>query len=495
MSIGRNILSITLAASLVACGGGDSSSGGGPVAGGGTPTPTPSTGTCSLSARQDFAFAVLDEWYLFPDLLDRSVNKNNFSTVQSYLDALVAPARAAGQDKGFTFITSIQEENDLIANGSSAGFGIRLAYDTAANRVFVIEAFENAPAFPQGFDRGVELIQLGTNAATLESISTIMAAEGPNGVISRLGDSTPGLQRTFVIRQKNGTQSQVTVTKADYSLDAVSDRYGAQIINDNGKQVGYLNLRTFIVGSADRDLQAAFQNFSDQGVTEIILDFRYNGGGLVRIGELMGDLMRGNNTGQVFSRTVLRPSKSNENTTRLFRSTANFADQAQNAPAIAIPSINVTKMAVIGRGGTASASELVANAFLPYVGNDFALVGANTSGKPVGQFGFDLAACDDRIRAVTFQTVNADGNGEYFDGLASVVPNTCRADDDIFNALGDPAEDSVATALDFLRNGAAACTAIAGTPGVQGALGVRERRELLQPETPSAVQREIPGLY
>ncbi|MGB7372543.1 S41 family peptidase [Pontixanthobacter sp.] len=491
MSIGRNIISITLAASLVACGG-DSPQGPIGGGGGGTPTPTPSTGTCSLSARQDFAFAVLDEWYLFPDLLDRTVNKNNFTTVQSYLDALVAPARAAGQDKGFTFITSIEEENDLIANGSSAGFGIRLAYDTAANRVFVIEAFENAPAFPQGFDRGVELIQLGTNAATLESISSIMAAEGPSGVISRLGASTAGLQRTFVIRQQDSTERQVTVTKADYALDAVSDRYGAQIINDNGKQVGYLNLRTFIVASADRDLQAAFQNFSDQGVTEIILDFRYNGGGLVRIAELMGDLMRGNNTGEVFSRTVLRPSKSSENSTRLFRSTASFSG---TSAAVAIPSINVTKMAVIGRDGTASASELVANAFLPYVGDNFALVGANTSGKPVGQFGFDLAACDDRIRAVTFQTVNADGNGEYFNGLAGVVPNTCRAEDDITNALGNPAEDSVATALAFLRSGASACTAIAGTAGVQGLQSVQERRELLQPAAPSAVQREIPGLY
>ncbi len=39
-------------------------------------------------------------------------------------------------------------------------------------------------------------------------------------MINRLGDSTPGLQRTFVIRQLNGTETQVTVAKADFSLDA-----------------------------------------------------------------------------------------------------------------------------------------------------------------------------------------------------------------------------------------------------------------------------------
>ncbi len=484
MGIGRNMLSMTLAVSLVACGGGGTSTtppttGGTPTP---TPTPTPTTAGCSLSERQDFAFAVFDEWYLFPDLLDTTVNKADHSTVQSYINALVAPARAQDKDKGFSFITSIAEENELINSGSSAGFGIRLGYDTANNRVFVIEAFETAPAFPQGFDRGVELISLGTSATTLESISTVMASEGPQGVINRLGASDAGLQRTFVIRQLNGTETQVTVTKADFSLDAVSDRYGALTLNDNGKLVGYINLRTFIVADAADDLRAAFQDFRNQGITEIILDFRYNGGGLVSIAELMGDLMGRNSVGQVFSRTVLRPSKASNNETELFETEAG--------------SIQPTKVAVIGRGGTASASELVTNSLLPYLGNNIALVGTNTSGKPVGQFGFDLAACDDRIRAVTFQTENADGDGEYFSGLAGVMPNTCQANDDISNQLGDPAEASVARALAFLRDGGASCTPITGTPGFQGVQSTgASQKQLLQPDNPSAVQREVPGLF
>ncbi|NMW32186.1 peptidase S41 [Altererythrobacter sp. RZ02] len=482
MSIGRNILSLTLALSLAACGGGDSSPSG-PVAGGGGSSSSGGGGStpgCSLIERQNFALSVLDEWYLFPNLLDRSVQPENFNDVQSYLDALVAPARAQNRDKGFTFITSIAEENAFFASGSSAGFGIRLAYDTVNNRVFVIEAFENAPAFAAGFDRGVELLSVGTSASSLEMIGTIMAAEGPQGVVNRLGASEAGIARTFQIRSVDGTDSQTTVTKAEYPLDPVSDRYGARVFNDNGKPVGYLNLRTFI-GSADQNLRAAFASFRSQGVNEVILDLRYNGGGLVSIAELFGDLMARNRTGQVFSRTVLRPSKSSENSTR------SFTAQPE--------AISVTKIAVIGRGGTASASELVTNAFIPYVGNNLALVGTNTSGKPVGQFGFDLAACDDRIRAVTFQTVNADGNGEYFDGLASVVPNTCSAEDDISNQLGDPAEDSIATALEFLRTGAATCSPITGTPGVQGARSIRSTRQLLEPVSPSAAQREVPGLF
>lgn len=490
MGIGRTALSIVLAGSLVGCGGGGSNSGGGGGPIGGTPTPTPTptpppSSSCSLSARQDFVRAVLNEWYLFPDLLDTSVNKGSFNDLQSYIDALVAPARAQSKDRFFTYITSIEEENAFFNSGSSAGFGIRLGYDTGANRVFVIEGFEEGPGLPQGLDRGVELLAVGASASSLQEISALMASGGPQAVINALGPPDPGLQRVFRIREIGGAERQITVTKTEFELDPVSDRYGAKIIDDGGKKVGYVNLRTFI-DTAAPDLRAAFDDFRQQGVTEVIVDFRYNGGGLVSIAELMGDLMGRNYVGDVFSRTTLRPSKSSENETDL------FGTQAQ--------AITATKIAFIGTGGTASASELVTNAFIPYLNTDMALVGTNTFGKPVGQFAFDKAECDDRLRAVTFKTENADGQGEYFTGLASVVPVTCRATDDIFTQLGDPNEASVAQALAFLRGGPSVCSPISGRSATAtlrdpASRAIGSRREVLQPMAPTPAQREVPGLF
>lgn len=482
MRMGRTSFTIGLVAALSACGGGGSSSQT-PISGGGggatpTPTPTPTTAACSLANRQQFVRDVLNEWYLFPAEFDTSVNAGNFTDLQSYIDALVAPARASSKDRFFTYVTSIAEENAFFASGSSAGFGIRLGYDTVAGRVFVIEAFESGPGLPAGFDRGVELLSVGTTASNLQTISSLMASGGPQAVINALGESTAGLTRVFSIRETGGTTRQVTVAKADFALDPVSNRYGAKIINDGGKQVGYLNLRTFI-STADPDLRTAFSNFRAQGVTEVIVDFRYNGGGLVTTAELMGDLLGAANVGQVFSYTTLRTSKAAENETDLF---------GAQPEAIA-----ATRIAFIGRSGTASASELVTNAFIPYLGNNMALVGANTFGKPVGQYGFDLTACDDRLRAVTFRTENADRQGDYYTGLASVVPNTCRADDDISVQLGDPAEASIAAALDFLAG--RACTPIAGTAGVQAARTLAPARTLLQPDIPTPAQREVPGLF
>ena len=474
MKLGRTALVAAMAASLAACGGDDDNSRS-PIGGGGGGGGGGDVSTCSLSARQDWALGVLQEWYLFPDKLDTSVNKASYNNLQSYLDALVAPARAEGKDRFFTYITSIEEENDLINNGSNAGFGIRLTYDTTNNRVFVAEAFENAPAFPAGFDRGTEILSVNG-----QSTSSLMASGGPQAFSDALGPSDPGVTRSFVIRDTSGVERTVSVTKTEYPLDPISDRYGVEILSDGaGGQVGYINLRTFIVSNASQQLRTAFQQFQDQGITNVILDLRYNGGGLVSVAELLGDLMADGLEGQVFSRTELRPSKSAENSTDL------FADQPQQ--------IRAMKLAVIGRGGTASASELITNSMIPYLGDNIALVGTDTYGKPVGQFAFDRSACDDRLRAVTFKTVNADGQGEYFNGLASVMPNTCRANDDIFTPLGDANEASISVALDFIAG--RTCTPISGGTKDGSVKADPPKRQLLQPQMPNPAQRENPGLY
>ena len=474
MNLGRTLISATVALSLAACGGGDGASRSSGGTGGGSSGGGGSSASCSLSDRQDWALSVMQEWYLFPDLLDTTVNKANHTTLQSYLDALVAPARAQGKDRFFTYITSIEEETALINSGSNAGFGIRLSYDTASNRVFILEAFENAPAFLAGFDRGTEILQING-----QSVATLMANGGAAAVSNALGPSDPGVSRSFVIRDTAGVQRTVNVTKAEYALDPVSDRYGVKVLDDGaGGKVGYINLRTFIVQDAGPQLRTAFNQFRSQGITNVILDFRYNGGGLVSVAELLGDLMAEGLEGQIFARTELRPSKSSENSTDFFR----------NQP----EQIDVMKLAVIGRDGTASASELVTNSMIPYLGDNIALVGANTYGKPVGQFAFDRSSCDDRLRAVAFKTVNRDGQGEYFDGLASVMPNTCRADDDYTKQLGDPDEASVAAALDFIAG--RTCSPISRSKDGSVSAGRGERR-LLQPDHPNVMQRENPGVY
>lgn len=457
-------------AMLAACGGGGSSSGsssGGGTAQAPTPTPSASTASCSLRARQDWVLAQLNEWYLFPTLLNLSANPSAYTGIDDYIDALTAPARAQSRDRYFTYLTSIAQENAYYQQGETAGFGVRLSYE--GGRVFVLEAFEGAPALAGGIDRGTELLQIGG-----QSVSALMASGGAGAVIDALGPTTAGTTRALVVRDTSGVQRTVSLTKAVYELDPVSDRYGAKVITDGARRVGYLNLRNFIL-TADPNLRAAFAGFRAQGVTELIVDLRYNGGGLISIAELFGDLMGAGRTGQIFDYITFRPSKASENESYAFRAQPE--------------AIRPTRVAFIGTDSTASASEMVINGMDPYLGPNMALIGSNTYGKPVGQIALDRPACDDRLRAVALKVENANHLGEYYTGLANTVANTCRASDDHTHQLGDPDEGMIRVALDFLAG--RSCTAI-GAVTTQ-ALGTRG---LLSPERPErTTDLEVPGIH
>lgn len=362
---------------------------------------------------------------------------------------------------------------------------MRLSVDTAGQRLFISESFEGTPALAAGIDRGTEILAIGTSTADLRSVQDILASGGQAALSEALGPSDAGVSRTLRFETAAGDTRTETLTKANYELEPVSSRYGAQVIDDGGRQVGYINLRTFI-STADPALRAAFDDFRARGITDYIIDFRYNGGGLVSIAELMGDLLGRGRDNQIFSRTTFRSSKSQLNTTSRI--------------SVEPESVAPMRIAFIGTGSTASASEIVINSFIPFLGADLALVGSNTYGKPVGQIARDREECDDRLRIVAFRTENSAGDADYYDGLADVVDASCQAGDDITFPLGDPRENSVAVALDFLAG--RSCTAIAGisaslTAQAGGPAAGREplRRETLMPRTPNSAQIHSPGIF
>lgn len=480
---------VALATVLASCSGGGTTGGSGGTPTATTPTPTPSPTTtasgCTLRDRQDWALSQLREWYLFPETLPASLDPTPYSTVGDYIDALTATARAQRKDRYFTYVTSIASEDAFYASGSSAGFGFRLSLDSTGRRVFIAESFEGAPALTAGIDRGAEIVAIGTSASDLRTVDSIIAAEGGNGVTNALGPNTAGTTRVLRITDSGGTRN-VSVSKADYSLTPVSNRYGAQIINDGGRQVGYINLRTFI-STADPALRSAFASFRTAGITNVIVDVRYNGGGLVSIAELMTNLLGANrSTSDVIDYTTFRPEKAANNVT------AFFAPQPQ--------SIAPTKIAFIGTGSSASASELVIAAQIPYLRANAALIGTNTYGKPVGQIALDRAACDDRLRVIAFALQNANRQGAYYDGLASIMEASCQAGDDLTHPLGSPLETSTRAALDYLAGRSCTAPITADAPGGPSAQSSRvtlsaRPMELLSPERPDTTQREVPGSF
>ncbi|WP_230481934.1 S41 family peptidase [Sphingomonas sp. Leaf21] len=476
---GRWGAALALTATLAGCGGGDGGGSAGTIATGGTGGSSGGSvdSACSLRSRQNWVFSQMNEWYLFPETLPASLDPSPYTTVSDYIDALTATARAQRKDRYFTYLTSIKEENAYYNSGSDAGFGFRLTTDASQSKLLVAESFESGAALAAGIDRGTEIQGIGTSATNIQSIQAIVSADPNNGLSNALGPDTAGTVRYFTVADPSGAVRTVTLTKAAYTLQPVSPNYGAQVITDNGQRYGYINLRTFI-STADPQLRAAFSTFKQQGITQVVVDLRYNGGGAITIADLFNNLLGGaRQSSDVMGYVSFRPSKASNNETTY------FAPQPE--------SIMPTRIAFIGTGGTASASELVLNRTLPYFGSNSGLIGTNTYGKPVGQIALDNAQCNDRLRVIAISLQNANRQGDYYNGLAGVVPASCRAGDDLTRRMGDPQEASTRAALDFLQG--KSCTPI-GTGASAQSVGDGPRK-LVQPATPSAAQRDVPGLF
>lgn len=417
---------------LGACSSGGSEGGNGGGGGSGTPD------SCSQSARKQFTLDVARDWYLFQDLLPATVDLEQFEDAEQLLDHLTATAREQRKDRYFSYLTTPTEENALLGEGQFNGFGFRTRVDDGV-RALVTEVFESGPAAEAGMRRGDEIVAVDTGSGFVAV--TELLADG-SSVNEALGPAEVGIRRGLRLLN-DGVTREVTMTKRTVTIDPVSDAYGWAVLPLEGTAgVGYLNLRTY-VSTADSQLRTAFGQFRSRGIDYFILDLRYNGGGLLSTAELLNDLLGGaRNTSDVQLRVLHNERRSAENRTRRFQSVAQ--------------SVRPVRIAFLTTGSTASASEINVNSMAPWV--EVAIVGEDTLGKPVGQLAFDLRGCDLRLRLVSFQTVNALGRGDYYDGLAAALPFACAATDTLDRPLGDASEGLTAAALEWIRTGA--CPAI-----------------------------------
>jgi len=446
---------------LAACGGG--SGGGGGIA----------TGACSAARQKDFILDRAREWYLFQDTLPATIDTSAYPTTADFLDALTATARAQNRDRFFSYVTTPAADSSFLQAGQFVGFGFRTRID--ANQLLIPEVYEGSPAADGGLVRGAEVTHIDSGAGFVP-IATILQTD-PN-LEQAFGAATEGVQRGMRFILPGGQQQESVFVKRVVTIAPVpagSTRVLA-LPSNPAVPVGYVNLRTFI-STAETPLRNAYAQFRAQGVQFFIVDLRYNGGGLVSIADLIGDLNgEARDPGDVFENMRFNAAKSGNDSVR------RFIRQPQ--------SVDPVRIAFITTEGTASASELVVNSMKPWA--EVAIVGGDTYGKPVGQTAYDMNGCDLRLRLITFRITNADNEGDYYDGLADTLPFACAADDDLTRAPWDPAESSTAEALNWLGTGA--CGDILSAPG-PAFLRARDSRRIPQSARPAPAQAWLPGLY
>jgi carboxyl-terminal processing protease len=379
---------------------------------------------CSTLEQNMFVRDVLDEYYLWYRELPR-LNPANYSSPEAYLEA----ARYRPLDSFFSYITSREANDAFYGESQFVGFGF--STQTNDRELQVLQVFPDSPASEAGIARGDRIVEInGRSVAELVQTGLIGGA---------FGASEPGVSATLVVRSRAGEERRATLTKRVVTIPTVSLTRTFRV---DGRTVGYLFFRNF-VNPSYAALDEAFAALREAGATELVIDLRYNGGGLVDVAVHLGSLVGGAQTqGRVFA-----TFQHNDKNTAL-----NEDLRFEDTPA---QTLNLSRLFVITTRSSASASELVINSLRPHV--PVVVIGDTTYGKPVGQYGFNF--CDKVVAPVAFALVNSEGRGDFFGGIAP----DCRVADDIEHELGSAEEASLAEALYFVQTGSCRAAAALGT--------------------------------
>jgi carboxyl-terminal processing protease len=399
--------------------------------------PAEAQSSCSVATQNRFVRDALVEYYYWNRELP-ATNPATFATPEAYLDAV----RYKPLDATYSFIASRAEQDALYSASQFVGLGMTTPFDGIELRVS--EVFPNSPASEAGLKRGDRFLTInGRAVADLAAASDIGAAFGAH---------EEGLEVTLEWRPLDGPDRRATLRKRVVTIPPVQL---TKLYDVDGRKVGYIVFRNFVEPSVAA-LDEAFTALRDAGATELVLDLRYNGGGLVSVAQHLASLIGGQRTtGQ-----VLAAYEHNDRHPELDRQL--HFESKPNA-------LNLTRLVVITTRASASASELIINGLRPYL--PVAVVGDRTFGKPVGQYG--LPFCDKVLNAVSFVLKNSQGDADYFTGL----PATCSAADALERQLGDVEEASLKEAFVYLRTGA--CTPPSADPTTPA--GVRRVRPAVQP--------------
>jgi C-terminal processing protease CtpA/Prc len=220
----------------------------------------------------------------------------------------------------------------------------------------------------------------------------------------------------------------------------------AKVLDTANGKVGYLTFDDFNA-VAEKQLIDAFAMFKAQGVTDLVIDMRYNGGGLLYIAAELAYMVTGPATaGKTFEQLQYNDKTAPDAPIPFRNSAFGFASPNPARAGQALPYLGLNRVTVLATSGTCSASEAVING-LRGVDVQVDVIGGQTCGKPYGFTPVDN--CGTTYFSIEFQGVNAKGFGDFADGFAP----TCAVSDDLSRAQGDPAEGMLAAALNYRASG------------------------------------------
>ncbi|WP_437824753.1 S41 family peptidase [Tenacibaculum mesophilum] len=418
---------------------------------------------------QNFVWKGLNAYYLWqdlvPDLADRRFNNDN--ELYNYLSGYDDPANLfynllympneypKDPNRTYSWIVDdyISLEESFAGIRLTSGMKLEGADYTDGSGgyyIYVYDVVTGSNADAQGVTRGMIITQINGTTITRGNVNDLLDNDTFTIHLADYNGGNP---------VSNGTT--ITVTKSQVTENPIKV---TNVITNGSHTIGYLMYNQFS-RNFDGELNAEFAKFQSAGLTDLIIDLRYNGGGSVQTATYLGSMITGQFTGDLFAKQVWNHKVMEATNPDLLIN--NFTNQILNKDQQgnvvldeAINSLNLNTIYFIVSDDSASASELVINALKPYI--DVKLVGTQTYGKHVGSItlydsddytrnGDNLKSHTWAMQPIVLEIQNKDGENAPEGFIPEVI-----IDEDPGNLgiLGDPNEPLLQRTIQYITTGA-----------------------------------------
>jgi C-terminal processing protease CtpA/Prc len=407
---------------------------------------------------QDFMWKAMNFWYFWQSNVADLADDRFVSTEEgraeytAFLDSEENPAaffenKLQYIEDRFSFYNSDYRvlTNSLAGISKSNGLEFGLVRFEGTNDVFgfVRYVVPNSNAATADIQRGDLFTGVDGQTLTIDNYIGLLFGENNTYTLNMAdfvnGNVVPNEQEVMLTKEEALAENPIFISKS---------------FEIGGENIGYIVYNQF-TNEYDDDLYDAVIALKTAGITNLILDLRYNPGGSVNTTRLLASMIYGTNTSDVFLR-----KRYNEKLQEQFTDSQLEVYFADKVGGNTINSLGLTKLYVLTTSGSASASELLINSLGPYM--DVIQIGDVTRGKNE----FSTTLVDDRdnsylytpsrvnkinpnnqwaIQPLLGRNENADGFSDFTSGLQPDI--LLKEDYGNLGILGDQNEPLLARAI------------------------------------------------
>jgi carboxyl-terminal processing protease len=356
---------------------------------------------------------------LEPDAFFESLlsDKDRFSWIQENYQDLLKSLQGVEKEPGYEYVLYRESEgsNNVIAQ--------------------ILYVKPNSPASNAGLKRGDIILQINSQQITVDNYQTLLPALGSDHSIS--------YRSLNIATTSFGDPQTLSISPVEY---AENPNYLNKVFTYDNRRIGYYVYNFFSDGTSGSqqqyktEMDQIFASFQSQGITDLIVDLRFNSGGAESAARNLASLIgRDVHAAKLFVTHEYNEKVKDEimKDPNLGESYVNsyFLNKSQNLGGF----LTNARVYILTGSRTASASELIINGLRPYM--DVYLVGNKTVGKNMGS----ISIYDEEdpqntwgMQPIVTKLVNSEGKSDYENGFTPQLPN---ADNSLYiHPLGDPKE-------------------------------------------------------